>query len=270
MLRFRSAAMALAAAVSLCGAAHAQSIGIDWFGGNGTGDQTMMLPTDIAGVVSQGNWNSFLGVSGTQPLNLSTGAASGASITWGMSPNDWDTNINETTSANHKMMLGYLDTNDTSITTLTVSGLPASVTGLGYNVIVYYDGDNGTSHRAGRYEVNNVSQWGRDAGVNFSGTFTEGQTTVDPTIASGGVIDSVPAAVLNAVPAGNYMTFRGLTAPSFTLNVQASVSASGTNRAPLNGIQIVPIPEPSSVALLALGALASLAFLARRRAADKG
>ena len=230
MLSFQRATIALVAALTFCGAANAQGIGIDWFGGNGTGpDQTQMLATDIAGVVPQGNWNSFLGVTGTnQALNFSTGTASGATISWGMSPNDWDTGITEAPSANHKMMLGYLDTNDTSITTMTVSGLPASLTGAGYNVIVYYDGDNGTAGRVGRYEVNGVSQWGRDAGVNFTGTFTEGQTTTDPVV--GGVIDNIAAAGLNAVPAGNYMTFRGLTAPSFTLNVQASLSANATNR----------------------------------------
>jgi hypothetical protein len=254
---------------SHCGVATAQSIGIDWFGGNGTGDQTQMVPGDVAGVVPHGNWNSFIDATGTTaetfPLNLSTGAASGASVTFSGSPNDWDSGITESTSANHKMMLGYVDTNDTSITTVVVNGLPASFTGAGYNVYLYYDGDNGTNHRVGRYEINGVSMWGRDAGVNFGGTFTQGQTTTDPAPGMSGTgLDNLAAAVAT-VPAGNYMVFGPLTSANFTLNVQASASAGATNRASLNGMQIVAVPEPSTVALLAIGFLASVGLLIRRR-----
>jgi hypothetical protein len=251
-----------------CAVATAQSIGIDWFGGNGTGDQTQMQPGEVAGVVPQSNWNSFIDATGTTaetfPLNLSNGTASGASVTFSGSPNDWDTGITESTSFNHKMMLGYIDTNDTSVTTVAVNGLPASFTGPGYNVYIYYDGDNGTQERVGRYEINGVSMWGRDMG-NFAGTFTQGQTTTDPAPGMTGTgLDNLAAAVA-VVPAGNYMVFGPLTSANFTLNVQASASAGGTNRASLNGMQIVAVPEPSTIALFAIGALGGLGLLVRRR-----
>lgn len=264
--RISSAAAFFIVMAAFCGVSQAQSIGIDWFGGNGTGDQTQMPATAVAGVVPQANWNSFLGTTGTMPLNLSTGAASGASITWAGSPNDWDIGINETLSANHQMMLGYLDTNDTSVTTLTVSGLPAAFTSAGFNVYLYYDGDNGTQARAGRYAINGVSQWGQDAAsTTFGGTFIQGQTLVDPAPGATGTALDNQAAALATVPVGNYMIFRGLTGGSFTLDVQASVSAGGTNRASLQGMQIVAIPEPSTVVLLVMGALGGLGLIARRR-----
>jgi hypothetical protein len=165
------------------------------------------------------------------------------------------------------MMLGYIDTNDTSVTTVVVNGLPASFTGPGYLVYLYYDGDNGTGtgqHRVGRYEINGVSMWGRDAGNRFDGVFIQGQTTTDPAPGMTGTgLDNLAAAVAT-VPAGNYMIFGPLTTADFTLNVQASASAGGTNRAALNGMQIVAVPEPSTVSLIALGALGGLGLLVRR------
>ena len=257
---------------AFAGAAKAQSIGIDWYGGSaagtGTGNQTQMQPSETAGVVPQANWNSFLGEpqAGNGSLVLSDGSPSGATVTW-MSNNDWDTNLDQSLSLNHKMMLGYLDTNDTSITNVTVSGLPASLTGPGYNVIIYFDGDNGTGtgeHRVGRYELNGVSMWGRDAGTRFDGIFTQAQTLTDPAPGlTGTQLDDQDAAVAT-VPAGNYMIFSGLNSADLTLNIQASVSQGGTNRAAINGMQIVAIPEPSTVALFVMGGL-GLGLVARRR-----
>jgi hypothetical protein len=258
--------------VVLSGMAQAENISIDWFGGSaagtGAGNQTQMLPTDVAGVVPLGNWNSFIDdpaiASETFNLNLSNGAPSGATITITGSPNDWDTNINETLSPNHKMMLGYVDTNNTTITNLAITGLPASVTTGGYNVIVYYDGENGTEHRVGRYEVNGVSQWGKDAGLAFSGTFTQGQTSVDPLAGGGAQLNNLPATV--PVPAGNYMVFGPLSGPDFTLRAQASVTQSGTARAAINGLQIIQIPEPATMALIGVGVvIASAGVVVRRR-----
>ena len=268
----RASSLAILLAIALfSSSAQAQSIGIDWFGGSaagtGTGNQTQMLDTDVAGVVPQSNWNSFLGepASSSGSLVLNNGTASGAMASW-TSNNDWDTNIDQAVSANHKLMLGYLDTNDTSISTLQITGLPAAFTSAGYDVYVYYDGDNGTQARAGRYEINGVSQWGQDAAsTNFGGTFVLGSTVTDPAPGMTGTQLDNQAAAVATVPAGNYLVFSGLTSADFTLNVQASVSAGGTNRASLNALQIVAIPEPSTMVLLVLGAVGSLLCVARRR-----
>ncbi len=198
----------LLAIAALCSSAQAQSIGLDWFGGSAAGadptNQTQMLASDVAGVVPQSNWNSFLGepASGNGTLVLSNGTASGAMAAW-TTANDWDTNINQTVSANHKLMMGYLDTNDTSVTNVQITGLPAAFTSAGYDVYVYYDGDNGTQARAGRYEINGVSQWGQDAAsTNFSGTFVLGQTLTDPAPGMTGTQLDNQAAAVATVPAG--------------------------------------------------------------------
>ncbi len=155
------------------------------------------------------------------------------------------------------MMLGYLDTSDTSITTVTVAGIPADFLITGYNVVVYYDGENGANQRVGAYSLGGTTYYGRDGGTVFGGTYIQGQTTTAPI----GNQDTNPDQA-NLVPAGNDLQFSNLTTASFNLTAQASVSSDTANRAPINGIQIVQVPEPSAL-LLGLGG--ALLGLRRRR-----
>jgi hypothetical protein len=243
--------------------AQAQVIGIDFYGGGGGSGTTqeMMSPNETAGVVPRSNWNSFTPNTQTTPqaLMTDTGGA-GGDVVW-TSQNTW--NVNHVQAPGDlRMMKGYIDTNDTSITTVTVAGLPSSITSVPYSVIVYYDGANGTENRVGQFSIGDVTFWGRDAGGEFTGLYTLAQSPIDP-LAGGGAIDNNNDAALT-VPSGNYMIFSGLTGDTFTLSAQASVSAGGTNRAAINGIQVLPtalIPEPASLSLLLL----PLALMARRR-----
>jgi hypothetical protein len=241
----------------------ASSIGLDFgSGANGSADPdpSPMTASDVAGVVPQANWNDLVGLSQATPQALlnDQGLATGATVTW-LCNNLWDTSANGGTDAagNARLMMGYLDSSDTSITNVLVSNLPAAFTLSGYNVIVYYDGENGAAQRVGQYTIGSTVLYGRDAGVAFSGTFTQGQTATAPV----GAIDN-NAAGANAIPGGNYLVFTGLNASTFTLTAQSSVSSDATNRAPINAVQIVQVPEPAAAALFlcAVGALG-----ARRR-----
>lgn len=277
-------ALALSAAVvagsgALAGfapSAQAQVIGVDFYGDGGggtTGTTVQMTPAELAGAVPSANWNSFTpAVQATaQPLHDNLGAATGATVTWA-SNNTWNTGAAAGTG-NLRMMKGYLDSSDTSVTTVNVANLPASLTAAPYAVLLYYDGDNGGSERVGKYSITgattgNATFWGRDAANStFSGVFLPGQTATDP-LAGGGNIDSNSAAAL-AVPAGNMVIFRGLTGSSFTLSAQSSVSSDATNRSAIEGFQILPdtaVPEPGSLSLLGLGA----GTLLMRRRRTKG
>jgi len=121
------------------------------------------------------------------------------------------------------MMKGYLETKTTGTTTVTVAGLPQAA----YDVYVYVDGDNGTADRGAAYTVSGPAIVTTTvnlldaANTNFTGTFARASDST-----------------------GNYVRFT-IAATGFTLRAATTTPVSGVRRAPVNGIQIVPVaPEP--------------------------
>jgi hypothetical protein len=195
-----------------------QAIAIDFVGNSAT----VMAPTESAGVVAQAHWNNAVGAASSSPLALvdRTGAATNATITW-IANNTWVTPTADQ-AGNIRMMRGYLDTSSTSTTTITVAGLPAGV----YDVYVYADGANGGFSRTAAYTMSGPTiattriELTDRANTNYAQTFTP---------ASNGP--------------GNYVKF-SIAAGEFTLTARPVSGANTTLRAPVNGIQIVPIAPP--------------------------
>jgi len=207
---------------------------IDFIGGRtqmgGTGGAMLvaapaMAATEVAGVKPVARWNGAANITGTLPnLLLADGSATTASVMWnspsmGNNPGEWMMGFVDM-PGNTRMMNGYLDPVAVSMpAVVTVSGLPASITGGGYDVYVYVTGDigMGTSTRTYNYAIGTTM-------------FTVSQT--GPTPASFTSFTLAPAG-----GAGNYIVFRNLTTPAFTLT---ATPGTGSNlRAPVNGLQIV-------------------------------
>ena len=215
--------------------APAGAIGIDFVGTN----TSTMAASERAGVVAQSHWNSAAGAVRTSALALvdASGTTTGAGLTW-TSDQGWQTPI-VGAPGNARMMKGYLDTTSTSTTTVNVTGLSPRT----YDVYVYIDGANGTSERSGAYTISGAGITTKTitaidrASTDFSTTFT-------------GATDSV----------GNYVKFT-ITACGFMLNAVPSAAATTTRRAPVNGIQIVPVGStPTGVGTIVLwGSLAHAA-----------
>lgn len=197
------------------------AIGINFVGSSAVA----MSPNEVAGVVPIARWNNASGSTRSTSLSLldETGTTTTAAITW-TSNSTWATPITDQ-AGNARMMKGYLDTSNTSVTTVTVTGLVQRA----YDVYVYADGDNRSYARSAAYKISgsgitstSVSLTDR-ASTNFSATFTEAHGS-----------------------AGNYVKFT-INATGFTLTATPTLPTSGTRRAPVNAIEIVPAAASPAV-----------------------
>ncbi len=100
-------------------AAGLQPIGIDFTGST----PVAMSTSEVAGVVPMSNWNSAAGAASTVPLALldTTGTATGGTVTW-TANNVWMLPTVDQ-PGDRRMMKGYLDSANTSTTTVSVARL---------------------------------------------------------------------------------------------------------------------------------------------------
>lgn len=248
---------------------------------NFVGGGSSLLSTDQAGNpnVSQSfttNWNNLTGASGTNvALVDGSGAATGVttSYTAGIGTfllTNTTLGANLAGGANPQMMSGYLDA-AAAASTVTLSNLSQYF--LDYQVLVYFDGSNGTAWRVGTYTITDPG-----ANVLFSG-FGEDSENVNFNIGSGNNADGVfqiptaggsgnvnwPNSPNNNE--GNLLISGLLTADSFTLTAQGTSAVNATLRAAVNGIQIIgtPVPEPGTMLIVASMLLPLSGLYFRRR-----
>lgn len=186
---------------------------------NFSGSGTEMGSSESAGVVPETNWNNAANSSGIGlVLNDFAGNSSGATVTWSAN-GVFNTGVSDNVG-NNRMMRNYLDTGNTTTTTVTVVGLPANTSG--WNVYVYFDGSN-TETREGSYTISGTGTTTQSingidtANTDFSGTFIPANGT-----------------------AGNYVLFTIPNVSGFTLSATPVANGASAPRAPVNGIQIVP------------------------------
>ena len=256
-MRQRSKSRAiLSAAIISCGlsaAAEAQSIGVNFTGGFNTANPKQTLaPTDIAGLVPQGNFNNADGASGTLSGLVDNGNNNtGASLTW-TSPNTWASGT-DTSTPNGKLLNGYIDSGGSAAkgAMVTVSNVPYKL----YNLVVYLNTDNGGGvPRVGDYEV-----------VTSGGTQTQqvsygksSNLTLAPPVGD----NTIP---INAsTPSGTAIVFSNLSDPTLTLETNQAKLPNVNFRAPISGFQIYSVPEPVSLGTLTVLGAATLGRTRRK------
>jgi hypothetical protein len=229
----------------------ALSLGLNFGADEPPGVGSALGASTVAGAVAQQNWNNLTGASGsaTAPVVDLGGAAipTSVAVTW-TCPNTWSStgrgeeNNGLVAGGDKTLMTGYLDTGDTAANSarVTVSGLSSSFTSAGYDVYVYFLG--GVGGRGGAYTIGSTTKIGT--------------AMANPTV-------HVEDLGVDMQDAGTYVRFAGLTDASFTLTSDASAPL-GNFRAPINAIQVVAVPEPSTIAFLALTGLGLAVYLRRR------
>ena len=249
------------------------SIGLNAVGPSDAGgghDGIEVHVTQRAGVVPQDHWNNMFNAPGQHEVQSydkyknrsgslgslldSNGNATGASVQWNTDFFTWDIGIPRS-SGDHQLMHGYLDVSDNLGASVTVRNLPASYLN-GYDVYVYHESQSGWAEgRVGRLTIGNQALYARDMVGTFNGTFYEDSYT--------------SLAEARTGSGGNYVVFRGLTDPNFTLEAIAVWKPDGEpfNRIGIQGLQIVAteVPEPATGLLLAIGCLAFGVVVAARR-----
>ncbi len=113
--------------------------------GSGDNGDPVLSATDVAGAppFPQANWNNASGASGALDTlvedNGGTAVTTAAGVVW-TSPNTWDsTSRGESNNGfppgpDRILMDGYLDTQNASTTTVTISGIPPELAVAGFDV----------------------------------------------------------------------------------------------------------------------------------------
>ena len=218
-------------------AAQAAVISVNFVGGGGP-DANGNSITSPAGVVAVDNWNNLTMADGTF-VNLidDTGGFTTADTTWD-GDGTWAAYAENDTSGNHQLFNGYVDDFEaaggggTNVGRYTFAQIPYAL----YDVYVYADSD-ATDGRRASYTIGGTTFYLADT-KNFN---------VDPTL------DPVTSTTAGTFEAGNYMHFQGLSGANLELITTAQVFRSF-----VSGIQIVEVPEPGTLGLLALAATSLL------------
>ncbi len=219
-----------------------------------------LAATDVAGAedAAQANWNNLAGQSGsmdnivaqadgTAPETTTAAVVWASNNTWASTGGGEENNL--FTGANKTLMTGYLDTLESSTTTVTITNLPAALTADGYDVYIYMLG--GVANKGGGYRVLDAA-----SGAVLK-DFIRVQAPANPTAH----VEAPTADPTSTNNIGTYLVFTGLSASAIT--VEASTAnglgfGSTAFRAPMNAIQLVapssaPAGPPITIAVNAEG-----------------
>lgn len=241
--------------------ANAQNFGINFLG-NTPADPV----TGTAGVVPLTGWNNIDNTTYASGTIVADDSSTATLTLSGASTGGWRSS-GTGDGGNGSLMDGYMDIGNTGAGTAVISGL---ANGQLYDIYLYTFGDATRPGNNGdllpNYEVNGTIYYVPTLGVGTS-TYDATATTVGGPFS--GFVQGTTynanfnTATANASDFGNYIEIQGVAAVGGELTISGGVDDTSF-RSPLNGIEIVAVPEPAAMALTAAG-LAILGLICRRK-----
>lgn len=236
----------------------AEAISVNYGADAASNGSTSLLPTDTAGVVPVANWNNISAGANGVALKDSNGTLTGLTLTQSANGGSGSGISNFSGTGDLHMMAGSANNGwGATPVTLTFDGtVPYST----FDVYVYYHSGWVGANASQQFSIvdgsNTTIATQRGLEV-FDGTFSATYPTTTSYILSNNLSDA------NANDS-NYVKFTGLTsaqvAGGFTLK------DTGLNGiAYINGMQIISIPEPGTLALFSTGLFSLLAYAWRKR-----
>ncbi len=186
----------------------------------------VMGSDEKAGVVEASHWNVETSQSGSaSDLEDSNGKKTAIKVKWEGGRENYSNGEIEDQPGNARMMKEYLDCETDHPTKVNLAGMGSTFSGQPYDVLVYFDEQNGPASRVSEFQIDDQIICGKDAGRNsFQGDFEE----------------SSNAPTSEEAQPGNYVRFYKLTKDSIELEVRAGLSQDPYPRGFVCGIQLVP------------------------------
>jgi hypothetical protein len=214
--------------------ANAEVISVDL----GKANTEALESEDVAGVVPVANWDVASGFPDLTAFALTSGAIVTADFSGNLT-----TSVGVTADVNTEMFNSGGGVNSGTGSDITFANLPTTgVWSGGYDVYVYFAPSSGNNTLD--LTIGDTTYYAQlDSGSsNYSGSF-----------------DQVTSELNYARESGNYVKFSGISGNSFTLKASSNIG----NTIAITGMQIVSVPEPATMGLLASGGIIALLF--RRR-----
>jgi hypothetical protein len=186
------------------------------------GNGMPMGSSETAGVVPKSWWNDATTPSFHMTLLDEVGDQTAVTVTW-TADHDSSEGITDT-PGNNRMMNGYINTSSSSTTTIQVYNLPPATNG--WTVYVYCEENTSGATRTAAYQISGTGITTTTINATdpntFNGTFTQADNST-----------------------GNYAAFTIGDVGGFTLTATPVSSTDSNKRAPVNGLQIIPVPAGS-------------------------
>ena len=231
----------LSGLAALPGAASANEIGVQFAGATGTA----LSSGTYAGVVSQDNWNTQNNnAASAVALKDNTGSTTLATVTYNSqgygtanSAGKITTTPGDTTLSKNGIWSQYAPYK----ATITLAHIPYA----SYDLIFYADMPSGLAQSIEVTPTGGSASYQTFQGTGSGVTAWTAAGTPDT---SNPTVFAATQAQLNTlgVPTANYAEFTGLTASG------VAIVFGGSNVSPINGFQIVPVPEPAALGVMAL------------------